>query len=309
MGLLTALGLGIPTFLGGSCYYMIKTDFLDSQPSFPIRHDMHAIMNMERHNDFDIPGLPKDERIGAFRTIAANLDDVLDRLPQVEKTDAWKWLDFEHSIGYADNIRAINKRLAASLIRTCALYDRPEILEAYKIDGQERIPHSLSPKSFHPKWFDDEELKGPPTSRFWPHGITYLRDCITHDYEVADTFARYFAGEEQMRKAMVASDSTTYFPRIDEDGKETTPGYGGALPKYMRDMISTAVLLYHCSSEEDQSVNWQRMKYLARQYGPGAKPSSPDPFTRWEGPAYAPHPDQMWQQPIFGEDETSGGKK
>jgi serine/threonine protein kinase len=283
-GLWTALGVGIPTLLIGSCAYL---GVLKEDPSFPVRSMQSGAMQQEDHRNFDLIGLDSQDKFGAYRDLAPTIEQVISKLPDLEKSKAWKDLDVEHAINYAHDIRAMNRRLASALVRTIMLHNDTETCTKYKADGDERFQLSLSPKRFLPSWFSKSEEENPEGNyRYLPHSVSYLRDCVTHDYEAADTFARYFSGEEKMRRAIDGPGGTTYFDKYDKQGNLISEGYRKYLPGYQREMIDTAVLLYHTTDEETLNVNYNRMRFLSKQYGPDAKPIDPDPSSRWEQPAY-----------------------
>ncbi len=159
------------------------------------------------------------------------------------------------SIWNANICTFLDKRLISAWATAIVLESRPEMLEAYERDHQMRIPHSLAPREFVMRNYRSDlltnlELEGGSNTAM---GAQYLKQCLSPSHDIADVFAMYFAGFEEVNTARVKAGSIRYLPRMTEtadNGPVMEIGYRTWVKPYQRRIIDMATALFFLADEE-----------------------------------------------------------
>ena len=163
-----------------------------------------------------------------------------------------------------------DKRLAYSLFRSIAMEDEKAKKQAY---GSRRFPVSLVPKpyvvrswtSLDPdnfdsadakKFFEDSDNFGMPQDI--GSGVRYLRQCVgancmrDEDPSVADVYATYLCGLDDVLNAKNSVGGSNYFPRVTETGA-VIPGYRDNLDPIKRRLVDRALSFWYITDYEGKT--------------------------------------------------------
>jgi len=215
-------------------------------------------------------GFPFEVNEEINRIIVPRLLYAKERLENLENNDLRildDWGEIQHSSRRAEDIHLIESRLISSILRSILLTGNPEI--HYEIQRGEGYNSTLVPERFIRENMD---IVGDLT-RISPISATssFLKSQISHQQDLPDLFATYFATPAQIEKAKSKirrdfnlddwGQTISYFPAI-ENGETMHPGYRAVLPKLERNLIDTAVGLYKISSFS--GVKWNRLNVLEK---------------------------------------------
>lgn len=215
-----------------------------------------------------------------FRDLKKDLPEMLNT--PTDSRGKWTLEDgIKHYVTHSYNVKWMDKKLVSSWLKSCMLHQDLDVEELYGIkeNGESvRLGPTFVPRDFivmtdlltHGRNIDDNLAT--------VFGVNYLAASmvnVTGRVNVAETFASYFCTAEEIKTAMVRSESLNYFPKAIEgpsggiidmkDGYREmfgapdstlhfmtylASGYGLVLPSDKVDLINTAVAIYMITDKE-----------------------------------------------------------
>ncbi len=250
-----ALGIFGAMGMGGVTCAMYMPDF--KREAVPMYGGM---MNREEDREITAREMSIEDRKARFEILGRRMNRAQDRLSTMNNENPEFMMIFDSDIFVAQT-HLMNPRFVSAFSKSCYI-NQDEARKGYEADKQERESPVFTP-SFMETWLNDlpKAIHNDKKERervMAVAALPYLRKLAAPNRPIVDAYALYFAGEDNLRKAIAQTGCINYYPDLDENGSVLSKGYREAIPEYQRALIEDADLLYEIS-DEDKKINWGRL--------------------------------------------------
>ncbi|MBR9704124.1 hypothetical protein GOV12_01840, partial [Candidatus Pacearchaeota archaeon] len=226
---------------------------------------LKEIMNQEDFYEFNYKELEELNEIDEVRIknrLIPYMERVRDEYPGLlKKIEAGEIEEYDSMTYMLQRDNRLHKRLSQSLI--IAGYLNPDFFREFEKDNNERIYPSYVPR----EWVEYSQMKNQRAlghvdeeTAIWK-GLSYLKLCVRPGNDVTDTFSEYFSNSDDIKIAVMRSESINYLPYTNDEG-HIRSGYSKFLPDHQRDLINTALAVYFLSDEEGE-LNFKNIPKLS----------------------------------------------
>lgn len=243
----------IPTISAAALFgaFVASAIFVSRQETRPT---LREIFTEREYSKFSLENIAEGDRTYVDYYLTPYMKDARERLEEIEESGEYENVSL--LMRQVQSIQGLNIRLTSSWLRACYLYQNK--LEGYNQERSPRLGPSFVPKKFVELNSDRfNHADNLPQREAIIHGTHYLKQCMAPGRNVAEVFANYFSGNEDINTAVAKSGCIGFLPGHMPENR-IGKGYQSWMPQYQKDLASMAMALYLITDEEGD-IDWDKI--------------------------------------------------